>query len=183
MVGWYPITPSTGLIEGLAEYAASHRLDPATGHPTVAILQMEDELASAGMVVGAGWAGARSMTATSGPGLSLMTEFIGLAYYAEVPGVFVDVQRVGPSTGLPTRSSQSDIKLCAKAGHGDTLHINLYPATMEECFRFTYDAFDLAERFQTPVFLVSDLDLAMQSWITTPFEYPEGKSRPRQGPG
>lgn len=175
VVGWYPITPSTGVIESLTEYAHPYRTDPTTGASTIAILQMEDELASAGVVVGAGWAGARAMTATSGPGLSLMTEFIGLAYYAECPGVFVDVQRVGPSTGLPTRSSQSDIKLCAKASHGDTLHINLYPATMEECFRFTYDAFDLAERFQTPVFLVSDLDLGMQNWITSPFAYPEGK--------
>lgn len=174
VVGWYPITPSTGVVESLTEYANLYRMDPETGLSTVAILQMEDELASAGVVVGAGWAGARSMTATSGPGLSLMTEFLGLAYYAECPGVFVNVQRVGPSTGLPTRTSQSDIKLCAKAGHGDTLHINLYPATMEECFRFTYDAFDLTERFQTPVFLVSDLDLAMQNWITSPFVYPEG---------
>nr|WP_320131436.1 2-oxoacid:acceptor oxidoreductase subunit alpha [uncultured Holophaga sp.] len=174
VVGWYPITPSTSIVDTLAEYAETHRVDPETGQSTVAILQVEDELASAGVVVGAGWAGARAMTATSGPGISLMSEFIGLAYYAEIPGVFFDVQRVGPSTGLPTRSSQSDIEICAKASHGDTLHINLYPATMEECFRFSYDAFDLAERFQTPVFLVSDLDLGMQSWITKPFSYPEG---------
>jgi len=175
VVGWYPITPSTGLIESLSEYGATCRVDPETGRSTIAIVQMEDELASAGVVVGAGWAGARALTATSGPGLSLMTEFIGLAYFTECPGVFVDVQRVGPSTGLPTRTAQSDIALCAKASHGDTLHINLYPGSMEECFQFTYQAFDLAERFQTPVFVVTDLDLGMQNWVSRPFDYPEGK--------
>jgi len=174
VVGWYPITPATGIIEGVRDYAESCRKDPETGLSTVAVLQVEDEIAAAGVVVGAGWAGARSMTATSGPGLSLMTEFIGLAYFAECPSVFMDVQRCGPSTGLPTRTAQSDIELCAKAGHGDTLHISLYPGTMEECFRFSYDVFDLAERYQTPVFLVSDLDLGMQDWVTAPFAYPEG---------
>jgi 2-oxoglutarate ferredoxin oxidoreductase subunit alpha len=136
---------------------------------------MEDEIASAGVVVGAGWAGARAMTATSGPGISLMSEFIGLGYFAECPGVFLDVVRMGPSTGLPTRTSQGDTALCAKASHGDTLHICLYPGNMEECFQFTYQAFDLAERFQTPVFVVSDLDLGMQNWASKPFAYPEGK--------
>ncbi len=174
VVGWYPITPSSSLVETLAEYAKEYRTDPATGKTNVAIVQMEDELASAGVVIGAGWAGARAMTTTSGPGISLMSEFIGLAYFAECPSVFVDVTRMGPSTGLPTRTSQGDIEMCAKCSHGDTYHICLYPGNMEECFRFTYEAFDLAERFQTPVFVVTDLDLGMQNWATKPFAYPEG---------
>ena len=173
VAAWYPITPSSSLIEKLADYADRFRTDPATGGRTVAIVQMEDELASAGVVVGAGWAGARAMTATSGPGISLMSEFIGLAYFAECPGVFVDVTRMGPSTGLPTRTSQGDIGITARCSHGDTYHICLYPGSMEECFQFTYQAFDLAERFQTPVFVVTDLDLGMQNWITKPFAYPE----------
>lgn len=175
VVAWYPITPSSSLVETLAEYAKEYRIDPATGKSNVAIVQMEDELASAGVIIGAGWAGARSMTATSGPGISLMSEFIGLAYFAETPCVFVDVTRMGPSTGLPTRTSQGDIEMCAKCSHGDTYHICLYPGNMEECFRFTYEAFDLAERYQTPVFVVTDLDLGMQNWATKPFDYPEGK--------
>lgn len=174
VVGWYPITPSSSVVENLIELSEEHRLD-AEGRNTVAIVQMEDELASAGLVFGAGWAGARSMTATSGPGISLMSEFIGLGYFAEIPGVFVNVQRTGPSTGMPTRTMQGDIEICAKCSHGDTLHICLLPGTMEECFRFGYDAFDLAERFQTPIFLVTDLDLGMQSWMSDPFTYPEGK--------
>jgi 2-oxoglutarate ferredoxin oxidoreductase subunit alpha len=172
VVAWYPITPSSSAVESLIDYAKVYRKDPATGRSNVAIIQMEDEIASAGVVVGAGWAGARSMTATSGPGISLMSEFIGLGYFAECPGVFLDVMRMGPSTGLPTRTSQGDVGLCARASHGDTLHICLYPGTMEECFQFTYQAFDLAERFQTPVFVVSDLDLGMQNWAAQPFAYP-----------
>ena len=174
VVAWYPITPSSSVVESLIDYAKTYRKDPETGKLNVAIIQMEDEIASAGVVVGAGWAGARSMTATSGPGISLMSEFIGLGYFAECPGVFIDVQRMGPSTGLPTRTSQGDVELCAKCSHGDTLHICLYPGNMEECFHFTYQAFDLAERFQTPVFVVSDLDLGMQNWAAEPFAYPEG---------
>jgi 2-oxoglutarate ferredoxin oxidoreductase subunit alpha len=172
VVAWYPITPSSSVVENLIDYAKIHRKDPVTGRQNVAIIQMEDEIASAGVVVGAGWAGARSMTATSGPGISLMSEFIGLGYFAECPGVFIDVTRMGPSTGLPTRTSQGDVELCARASHGDTLHLCLYPADMEECFRFTYEAFDLAERYQTPVFVVSDLDLGMQNWASRPFAYP-----------
>lgn len=173
VVGWYPITPSSSLVETLAEYAKDYRVDATTGKTNVAIVQMEDELASAGVIIGAGWAGARSMTATSGPGISLMSEFIGLGYFAECPSVFINVTRMGPSTGLPTRTSQGDIEMCAKCSHGDSYHICLYPGTMEECFRFTYEAFDLAERFQTPVFVVTDLDLGMQNWATKPFAYPE----------
>lgn len=175
VVAWYPITPSSSLVETLIDYSKKYRLDPETGKPTVASIQMEDELASAGAVIGAGWAGARSMTATSGPGISLMSEFIGLGYFAETPGVFVNVTRMGPSTGLPTRTSQGDIELCAKCSHGDTLHICLYPGNMEECFQFTYQSFDLTERFQTPVFVVTDLDLGMQNWASKPFAYPEGR--------
>jgi len=175
VVAWYPITPSSSAVEALIDYAKLYRRDPVTGAQNVAIIQMEDEIASAGVVVGAGWAGARAMTATSGPGISLMSEFIGLGYFAECPGVFLDVVRMGPSTGLPTRTSQGDTAMCAKASHGDTLHICLYPGTVEECFQFTYQAFDLAERFQTPVFVVSDLDLGMQNWASKPFAYPEGK--------
>lgn len=174
VVGWYPITPSSSVVENLIDYSEEYRRD-AEGRNTVAIVQMEDELASAGLVFGAGWAGARSMTATSGPGISLMSEFIGLGYFSEIPGVFVDVQRTGPSTGLPTRTMQGDIEICAKCSHGDTLHICLLPGTMEECFHFAYESFNLAERFQTPIFLVSDLDLGMQNWMSDPFTYPEGK--------
>jgi 2-oxoglutarate ferredoxin oxidoreductase subunit alpha len=172
VVGWYPITPASSLVETFIEYAEEYRKDPKTGKSTVAIVQMEDELASAGVVLSAGWAGARSMTSTAGPGISLMSEFIGLGYYVEAPGVFFNVARTGPSTGLPTRTQQSDVELCAKCSHGDTLHVNLYPGTMEECFQFAYDAFDLAERFQTPIFVVTDLDLGMQNWASKPFAYP-----------
>jgi len=172
VVAWYPITPSSSLVESLIDYADRFRTKDRKHD--IAIVQMEDELASAAVVMGAGWAGARAMTATSGPGISLMSELIGLGYFTETPGVFVNVQRTGPSTGLPTRTSQGDIELCAKCSHGDTRHICLYPSTMEECFRFTYEAFNLAERFQSPVFVVSDLDLGMQNWICDPFEYPEG---------
>jgi 2-oxoglutarate ferredoxin oxidoreductase subunit alpha len=173
VVAWYPITPSSSAVESLIDYAKVYRRDPETGRLNIAIVQMEDEIASAGVVVGAGWAGARSFTATSGPGVSLMSEFIGLAYFSECPGVFLDVTRMGPSTGLPTRTSQGDVEMCAKCSHGDTYHICLYPGNMEECFQFTYDAFDLAERYQTPVFVVSDLDLGMQNWASKPFAYPD----------
>ena len=169
---WYPITPSTSLVDAINEYAPRLRRDPETGAPTYAIVQAEDELAAIGMVVGAGWAGARSMTATSGPGLSLMTEFAGIAYFAEVPAVIWDVQRMGPSTGLPTRVSQGDVMTAYYMGHGDTRHVVLLPASMQECFEFGYQAFDLAERLQTPVFVLSDLDLGMNNWMTEPFAFP-----------
>ncbi len=172
VVTWYPITPSTSLVEQMIAYMKKYRIDGATGKPTYAIVQAEDELAAIGMVIGAGWAGARSMTATSGPGISLMSEFIGLAYFTEVPAVIWDVQRVGPSTGLPTRTSQGDILSTQLLSHGDTRHIMLIPATVEECFRFAQEAFNLAERFQTPVFCMSDLDLGMNNWMAEPFKYP-----------
>jgi 2-oxoglutarate ferredoxin oxidoreductase subunit alpha len=173
IVAWYPITPSTSLIDGLREYLAGLRADPETGKATYAVIQAEDELAAVGMVVGAGWAGARAMTATSGPGLSLMTEYTGLAYLAEIPIVIWDVQRVGPSTGLPTRTSQSDLLAAYFLGHGDTKHICLMPSNIEECFEFGWRAFDLAERLQTPVIVLSDLDLGMNMWMGKPFKYPE----------
>ena len=157
---WYPITPSTSLIDALNGYLPRLRKD-ADGNPTYAVVQAEDELAAIGMVMGAGWAGARSMTSTSGPGISLMTEFAGLGYFAEIPGVIWDIQRVGPSTGLPTRTSQGDLISTYFLGHGDTKQIVLLPGTMKECFEFGWRAFDLAERLQTPVFVLSDLDLGM----------------------
>lgn len=170
---WYPITPSTSLVDALTEYAPRLRTDPETGAPTYAIIQAEDELAAAGMVVGAGWAGARAMTATSGPGISLMNEFVGLAYFAEVPSVFWDVVRMGPSTGLPTRVSQGDLMTAYTMGHGDTRHVCLLPGTMQECFEFGYKAFDLAEQLQTPIMVLSDLDLGMNNWMSDPLRYPE----------
>jgi 2-oxoglutarate ferredoxin oxidoreductase subunit alpha len=172
VTAWYPITPSTSLVDAVAEYAPRLRTDPETGKPTYAIVQAEDELAAIGMVVGAGWAGARAMTATSGPGISLMTEFAGIAYFAEVPAVIWDIQRMGPSTGLPTRVSQGDVLKAYYLGHGDTRQIVLLPASMRECFEFGYTAFDLAERLQTPVFVLSDLDLGMNNWMTEPFAFP-----------
>ncbi|HWZ86785.1 MAG TPA: 2-oxoacid:acceptor oxidoreductase subunit alpha [Thermoanaerobaculia bacterium] len=170
-LAWYPITPSSSLAESLIDYAGKHRLDPETGKLTFAVVQAEDELAALGMVLGAGWAGARAMTTTSGPGISLMSEFTGLGYYAEVPAVIVDVQRVGPSTGLPTRTMQGDITSTYYLGHGDAKHILLLPGSVEECYSMSMDAFDLAERFQTPVFLMSDLDLGMNNWMADPFSY------------
>lgn len=171
-ISWYPITPSSSLADAAATYAPRLRTDPDTGKATYAIIQAEDELAAIGMVIGAGWTGARAMTATSGPGISLMSEFVGLAYFAEVPAVIWDVQRVGPSTGLPTRTSQGDILACYYLGHGDTRHVVLFPATPAECFEFAGTAFDLAEGLQTPVFVLSDLDLGMNYWISDRFEYP-----------
>jgi 2-oxoglutarate ferredoxin oxidoreductase subunit alpha len=173
VVSWYPITPSTSIVEQMITYMKKYRMDPQTGKPTFAIVQAEDELAAVGMVIGAGWAGARAMTATSGPGISLMSEFVGLAYFAEVPAVIWDVQRIGPSTGMPTRTSQGDIISTYLLSHGDTKHIMLIPATVEECFLFAQDAFNLAEKFQTPVFCMSDLDLGMNNWISDAFPYPE----------
>jgi len=169
---WYPITPSTSLFDALAEYLP--RLRPDTdGKHSYAIIQAEDELAAIGMVLGAGWAGARAMTSTSGPGISLMTEFAGFGYFAEIPGVIWDIQRVGPSTGLPTRTSQGDIISTYFLGHGDTRQIVLFPGSVKECFEFGWRAFDLAERLQTPVFVLSDLDLGMNVWMTEPFDYPD----------
>jgi 2-oxoglutarate ferredoxin oxidoreductase subunit alpha len=173
LLAWYPITPSSSLAEAVIEYAKRHRKDPVTGKPTCAIVQAEDELAAVGMVLGAGWAGARAMTNTSGPGISLMAEFVGLGYYAEVPAVIVNVQRVGPSTGLPTRTMQGDILSTYVLSHGDTKHILLIPGSVEECYSLAIEAFDLAERFQTPVFLMTDLDLGMNNWMADPFPYPE----------
>lgn len=171
--GWYPITPATSLAESLNTFAPRLRQDPETGKNTFAIVQAEDELASIGMAVGAGWAGIRAMTSTSGPGVSLMTEYMSLAYYAEVPLVLWDVQRVGPSTGLPTRTGQSDLNLTYFLGHGDTNHIILIPSSVKECFEFGWKAFDYAEAFQTPVIVLSDLDLGMNLWMTKEFEYPD----------
>jgi 2-oxoglutarate/2-oxoacid ferredoxin oxidoreductase subunit alpha len=169
---WYPITPSSSLPETLIELMKKYRHD-ADGKATYAIVQAEDEIAAIGMVIGAGWAGARAMTSTSGPGISLMGEFAGLAYYAEVPGVIFDIQRVGPSTGLPTRTSQGDMLSVAMLSHGDTKQIMLIPASVEECYEMSMDAFDLAERFQTLIFVMSDLDLAMNTWMSTMFQYPD----------
>jgi 2-oxoglutarate ferredoxin oxidoreductase subunit alpha len=171
VVTWYPITPSSSLVETMIEYMKQYRIGP-DGKATFAIVQAEDELAAIGMVIGAGWAGARSMTATAGPGISLMSEFTGLAYYVEVPGVIWDIQRVGPSTGLPTRTSQGDILSTAVLSHGDTKHIMLIPCSAEECFTMAPEAFNLAEQFQTLVFVMSDLDLGMNNWMSDPFEYP-----------
>jgi len=173
MVAWYPITPSSSLVETLIGYMRRFRHDPETGKATYAIVQAEDELASIGMALGAGWAGARSMTATAGPGISLMSELTGLAYYAEAPAVIYDVERVGPSTGLPTRTQQADLLTTAMLSHGDTKHPMYFPCSPEECFDLSLEAFDLAERFQTPVFVMTDLDLGMNNWMADPFHYPE----------
>jgi len=172
-VSWYPITPATSLPEAMLEYAPQLRKDPETGENTYAIIQAEDELAAVGMVVGAGWAGLRAMTATSGPGLSLMAEYTSLAYLAEIPIVIWVIQRVGPSTGLPTRTAQGDINLAYYSGQGDTEHIMLIPGNVRECFEFGWRALDLAEKYQTAVFCMSDLDLGKNQWMTEPFEYPD----------
>ena len=172
VVTWYPITPSSSLVETLIDYMKAYRVG-ADGKSTFAIVQAEDELAAIGMVLGAGWAGARAMTATAGPGISLMAEFAGLGYYVEIPGVIWDVQRVGPSTGLPTRTSQGDIEFVAKLSHGDTFHPMLLPCSVAECFSMASEAFNLAEHLQTPVFVMSDLDLGMNNWMSEPFEYPK----------
>jgi 2-oxoglutarate/2-oxoacid ferredoxin oxidoreductase subunit alpha len=174
VVTWYPITPSSSLAEAIGSLGHRFRRDPKTGRTNLAVLQAEDELAAIGMVLGAGWAGARSMTATSGPGISLMAEFIGLGYYAELPGVLFDIQRTGPSTGLPTRTMQGDVLKAAYLSHGDCRHPCLYPCDIGEAYGFAIRAFDLAERLQTPVFVLSDLDLGMNLWMADPFQYPEG---------
>jgi len=177
VVTWYPITPSSSLIESLMGYMKRFRTEPETGKATYAMVQAEDELASIGMAIGAGWAGARAMTATSGPGISLMSEFIGLGYYAEAPAVIFDVERVGPSTGLPTRTQQGDLLTTAILSHGDTRHPMYFPGSPQECFTMAIEAFDLAERFQTPVFIMTDLDLGMNNWMSDPFPYPEAPIR------
>jgi 2-oxoglutarate ferredoxin oxidoreductase subunit alpha len=170
---WYPITPASSLSEGIIEWIPEIRKDPATGKATCVVVQSEDELAAIGMVIGAGWAGLRSMTSTSGPGLSLMTEYLGLAYYTEVPLVVWDVQRVGPSTGLPTRTAQGDITSTYFMSHGDTQFVMLFPASVNECFEFGWKALDIAEKIQSPVFVMIDLDLGMNQWMTKKFEYPD----------
>jgi 2-oxoglutarate ferredoxin oxidoreductase subunit alpha len=180
VAAWYPITPSTSVLDAFKSLCERLRTDKATGKRRYCILQAEDELAAIGMVIGASWAGARSFTSTAGPGISLMNELIGLAYYAEIPAVIVDVQRVGPSTGMPTRTQQGDILLCAYASHGDTKHIVLFPANPGECFDFAVRSFDLADRFQTPVFLLSDLDIGMNDWVIPRLKW-DDNHRPHRG--
>lgn len=172
VAAWYPITPSSSLCESLIDLLRKHRIEPATGKATFAVIQAEDELAAVGMVLGAGWMGARAMTSSSGPGISLMAEFAGLGYYAEIPAVIFDIQRVGPSTGLPTRTAQGDIASVAQLSHGDTRHILLLPGSVAECYTLSIAAFDLAEQLQTPIFVLSDLDLGMNNWMSPPFDYP-----------
>ncbi|MFA7665799.1 MAG: 2-oxoacid:acceptor oxidoreductase subunit alpha [Burkholderiaceae bacterium] len=176
---WYPITPSSSVAEAFERYCTRLRIDKETGEKRYAIIQAEDELASIGMVVGAGWNGARAFTATSGPGISLMTEFIGLAYFAEIPAVLVDVQRGGPSTGMPTRTQQADLIACAYASHGDTRHVLLIPEDPHECFEFTAQAFDLAEQLQTPVFVMTDLDIGMNQRLCAPLKWDDSRSYDR----
>jgi 2-oxoglutarate ferredoxin oxidoreductase subunit alpha len=175
VAAWYPITPSSSLAEAFAKYCRQYRTDAGTGERRYAIVQAEDELASIGMVIGAAWNGARAFTATSGPGISLMQEFLGLAYFAEVPAVVFDVQRGGPSTGMPTRTQQSDLLSCAYASHGDTKHVLLFPDDPREAFEFAATAFDLADRLQTPIFVMLDLDIGMQDWLCAPFQWDDGR--------
>jgi 2-oxoglutarate ferredoxin oxidoreductase subunit alpha len=179
VAAWYPITPSTSLVNSYEEYAEQLRIDPVTGKKKFAVVQMEDELAAIGVVIGASWNGARAFTATSGPGVSLMNEFLGLAYFAEIPTVLVDVQRGGPSTGMPTRTQQSDILLAAYASHGDTKHVLLFPSDPKECFDMMSDAFDLAERLQTPVIVMTDLDLGMNENMSPPLEWDDTRTYDR----
>ena len=171
VVGWYPITPSTSVVEAFERFAGRYRLDPDTGKRRYAAIQAEDELAAIGIAIGAGWNGARAFTATSGPGISLMSEFLGLAYFTEIPVVLINVQRSGPSTGMPTRTQQSDLLACAYASHGDTRNVLLFPSDPHECFEMTADAFDLADRLQTPVIVMSDLDLGMNDHLCAPFSW------------
>jgi 2-oxoglutarate ferredoxin oxidoreductase subunit alpha len=177
---WYPITPSTGVMDSFTKYCERFRIDPETGDKRFLIIQAEDELAAAGMVLGANWVGARGFTPTSGPGISLMSEFIGFAYYAEIPSVFINVQRVGPSTGMPTRTQQGDVLACAYASHGDTKHPILFPSNPRECFEMAIRVFDLAERLQTPVFMLSDLDIGMNDWMVPELEW-DDSYRPDRG--
>ena len=179
VAGWYPITPSTSVVEGFEKYCKRLRIDPGTGQKNYAIVQAEDELAAIGMVIGASWNGARAFTATSGPGISLMSEFLGLAYFAEIPTVLIDVQRTGPSTGMPTRTQQSDIISCAYASHGDTKQVLVFPSTPKECFEMTADAFDLAEQLQTPIIMLTDLDLGMNDNLSDPFEWDDEREYKR----
>ncbi|GAA4468978.1 2-oxoacid:acceptor oxidoreductase subunit alpha [Nemorincola caseinilytica] len=179
VAAWYPITPSTSVVEAFMGYADEYRTDAATGKRNVAIVQAEDELAAIGMVIGAGWNGARAFTATSGPGVSLMNEFLGLGYFAEIPAVLIDVQRTGPSTGMPTRTQQSDVMEAAYASHGDTKQVLLFPATPKECFEMTATAFDLAEQLQTPVIVMTDLDLGMNDHVSPPFEWDDSRDYKR----
>lgn len=179
VAAWYPITPSTSVIESFMSFSDEYRINPETGKRNVAIIQAEDELAAIGMVIGANWNGARSFTATSGPGLSLMNEFLGLAYFAEIPTVLIDVQRIGPSTGMPTRTQQSDTLEAAYASHGDTKHILLFPSTPKECFEMTADAFDLTEQLQTPVIVMTDLDLGMNDHMSKPFQWDDHREYKR----
>src|SRR5919205_3452794 len=176
---WYPITPSSSLAEAFTFYCSRLRVDKSTGKSKYAIIQAEDELASIGIVIGAAWNGARSFTATSGPGISLMQEFLGLAYFAEIPAVIFDVQRAGPSTGMPTRTQQSDVLSAAYASHGDTKHIVLFPEDPHECFEFGAQAFDLADRFQQPVFVLLDLDIGMNDWLCQPFRWDDSRRMDR----
>ena len=180
VAAWYPITPSTSVMDSFKAFAERYRIDPETKKNNFAFLQAEDELAAIGMVIGASWAGARAFTATAGPGISLMSELIGLAYYAEIPAVLFDVERTGPSTGMPTRTQQSDILLCAYASHGDTKHILLFPNDPKECFDFAVKSFDLAEQFQTPVFMLSDLDIGMNDWVVDRFTW-DDNYKPNRG--
>jgi 2-oxoglutarate/2-oxoacid ferredoxin oxidoreductase subunit alpha len=179
VMAWYPITPSTSVAEAFEHYCEEYRTDPETGEKKFAIIQAEDELAAMGMVIGANWNGARAFTATSGPGVSLMNEFIGLAYFAEVPAVLVDVQRAGPSTGMPTRTQQPDLMLAAYASHGDTKHVLLLPSTPKECFEMTAQSFDLSERLQTPIMVMTDLDLGMNDHISDPFDWDDKRKYDR----
>jgi 2-oxoglutarate ferredoxin oxidoreductase subunit alpha len=179
VLAWYPITPSTSLADAFGKYARKMRVDPETGRNNFAIVQAEDELAAIGMVIGANWNGARSFTATSGPGVSLMSEFLGLAYFAEIPTVLVDVQRGGPSTGMPTRTQQSDLISTAYASHGDTKHVMLFPSTPAECFEMTADAFDLAEQLQTPIMVMTDLDLGMNDNMSPPLKWDDSRDYKR----
>ncbi len=176
---WYPITPSSSLAESFQKYCMKYRVDPETGANKFAIVQAEDEIASIGMVVGAGWNGARAFTTTAGPGVSLMTEFIGLAYFAEIPVTIINVQRGGPSTGMPTRTQQSDILSCAYASHGDTKHVLLFPEDPHECFEFAAAALDLADRLQTPIFVMSDLDIGMNQRLCAPFAWDDTRQYDR----
>jgi 2-oxoglutarate ferredoxin oxidoreductase subunit alpha len=179
VVSWYPITPSTSLVGAFEKYAYKYRKDPETGKNNFSIVQAEDELAAIGMAIGANWNGARAFTATSGPGLSLMNEFLGLAYYSEIPVVLVDVQRAGPSTGMPTRTQQSDLLMAAYASHGDTKHVLLLPSTPTECFEMMAQSFDLAEVLQTPIIMLTDLDLGMNEHMTSPFEWDDSRKYDR----
>jgi len=176
---WYPITPSTSVMDSFQDYCDRFRIDPETGDKLYCIIQAEDELAAAGMVIGANWVGARAFTPTSGPGISLMSEFIGFAYYAEIPSVFINVQRVGPSTGMPTRTQQGDVMMCAYASHGDTRHPILFPANPHECFEMAVTVFDLADRLQTPVFMLSDLDIGMNDWMIPELSWDDSYSPDR----